>query len=281
MYYPKQIAANYLETGKTKAALPGGEMLMLAVMAGIFVALAAAGANTMYALFATVGLGRLGAACIFPAALAMILVAGSELFTGNTLLVIPLYEKEITLGAMLRNWVIVYVGNLLGSLLIVLLLYGAGQWGGFDGAVAEITIKTAATKIGYGFLKCLLLGIGCNILVCIAVWMSYGADTVGGKVAAVYLPIALFVVVGFEHSIANMYYIPAGLLAATNNAWAALAVNAGIDISHLSVSGFLLGNLLPVTLGNIIGGSFVIGTSYWFIYIRQHKAEVQKAHKAA
>ncbi|MCL2496464.1 MAG: formate/nitrite transporter family protein [Clostridiales bacterium] len=271
MYYPNQVAANYINTGKAKAALPTGKMLVLSVMAGIFVALAAVGANTVSAAFAAPAVGRIGAAMIFPAALAMVLVAGSELFTGNNLMVIPLYEKEITVSAMLRNWCIVYAGNLLGSLFIVLLLFAAGQWGSFGGAVAVTTIKTAAAKIGYGFGKALLLGIGCNFLVCTAAWMSYAADTVGGKIAAVYLPIALFVLTGFEHSVANMYYIPAGLLAAQNAGWAAQAAQAGVELSQLSIAGFVMNNLLPVTLGNIIGGALCVGTPYWYVYIRQPK----------
>ncbi|MBR5429178.1 MAG: formate/nitrite transporter family protein [Firmicutes bacterium] len=268
MLAPKEVAERYVAAGRNKAALPVGKMLILGMLAGAFIACAAVGANTAQCTVADPSLAKLASACVFPGGLAMVLLAGSELFTGNCLLLLPLLQKEIGAGAMLRNWLFVYLGNLLGSLLVVGLAAAGGQWGLFSGQLAVTTIKVAAAKVSLSFPAAFCLGVGCNFLVCIAVWISFAADTVGGKLAGLFFPIMLFVLSGFEHSVANMYYIPAGLAAAADPARAALAAQAGVDMSGLTWSAFFLRNLLPVTLGNIVGGSLLVALPYWFCCLR-------------
>ena len=271
MLSPKEVAERYVNIGRGKAALPVGRMLALGLLAGAFIAMAAVGANTALSTVENPSLGKLASACVFPGGLAMVLLAGSELFTGNCLLVIPLLQKEIGWGGMLRNWLFVYIGNLLGALLIVALAAAGGQWGLFSGQLAVTTIKVAAAKVGLSFPAAFCLGICCNFLVCIAVWISFAADSVGGKLAGLFFPIMLFVLAGFEHSVANMYYIPAGLAAAANPDFAARALEAGVDMSGLTWGAFFLRNLLPVTLGNIVGGSLLVGCVYWYCYLRGGK----------
>ena len=271
MLSPKETAERYVNIGRGKAALPIGRMLVLGMLAGAFIALAAVGANTALSTVTNPSLGKLAAACVFPGGLAMVLLAGSELFTGNCLMVMPLLQGEIGWGGMVRNWLFVYIGNLLGSLLIVGLVAGGGQWGLFSGQLAVTTIKVAAGKTALSFPAAFCLGVCCNFLVCIAVWISFAADSVGGKLAGLFFPIMLFVLAGFEHSVANMYYIPAGIVAAADPAYAALAAEAGVDASGLTWGAFFLRNLLPVTLGNIVGGSILVGCSYWYSFLRPNK----------
>ena len=220
MYSPAEVARRYVETGKSKAALPVGRMLLLGMLAGAFIALAGGSAT-----FAVSYGGRLAGAAVFPAGLAMVLLAGSELFTGNCLLVIPLLERQLTWGRMLRSWGVVYLANVLGAGSVAALTVAAGT---FDG-VYESVVATAAAKAGLPFL------------------------------AAMYLPIFTFVLCGFEHSVANMFYLPAGILAAGRY---------GVAAEGLSWASMWTGNLLPVTLGNILGGCLV-GVVYWAVYLRR------------
>ena len=252
MYSPAEVARRYVETGKSKAALPVGRMLLLGMLAGAFIALAGGSAT-----FAVSYGGRLAGAAVFPAGLAMVLLAGSELFTGNCLLVIPLLERQLTWGRMLRSWGVVYLANVLGAGLVAALTVAAGT---FDG-VYESVVATAAAKAGLPFLTALLRGVLCNFLVCIAVWMSLAAQSVPGKLAAMYLPIFTFVLCGFEHSVANMFYLPAGILAAGRY---------GVAAEGLGWASMWTGNLLPVTLGNILGG-WLVGVVYWAVYLRRDR----------
>lgn len=249
MLSPGEVARTYVTIGKGKAEMPAGRMFLLAVLAGAFIALAGVGAT-----FGNVYVNKVAGAAIFPAGLAMVIVAGSELFTGNCLLVIPLLERKITLQGLLRNWLIVYAGNLLGGLLVAAMTVLAGTYDGIYDAV----IATAVAKVSLPFGAALLRGVLCNFLVCIAVWMAFAAKTVGGKIAGLFLPVFLFVLCGFEHSVANMFYLPAGIFAATRY---------GVG-TELSVFGMWSRNLLPVTLGNIIGGG-AVGAVYWAVYLRK------------
>ena len=249
MNTPAQIASNYVSIGKGKANLPLLKMLLLAILAGAFIALAGAAAT-----FGNVYVNKAMGAAIFPAGLAMVLISGSELFTGNCLLVIPLLEKEITLGQMVRNLVVVYLGNLIGGVLVS----ACGVYGGTFDAVAETVVATAAAKCNLSFAAGFLRGILCNVLVCLGVWMAFGANTVTGKIGGLFFPVFAFVICGYEHCIANMFYIPAGLMAAGR---------AGIEAEGLNLLGFLK-NLLSVTPGNIVGGAG-LGVFYWAIYLRK------------
>ncbi len=267
MYSPKEIAENYCKsTGPAKAGMSTGKLLLLGFMAGMYIALAAVGANTASATIENASVAKMVGALVFPTGLVMVLLAGSELFTGNCLLSLPVLDRTLPFGKMIRNWILVYFGNLIGGVFIALLGYYSGQLGLFGSKVAVVTIKTAAAKCALGFPQAILLGIGCNVLVCIAVWVSFAAKDAGGKVLAMYLPVMLFVLCGFEHCVANMYYVPAGLFAKLNPDYLAKALEAGVAADALNTGNFLLHNLLPVTIGNIIGGSVLVGAVYWVVY---------------
>lgn len=253
MYSPAEIAKRLVDTGVSKTRLSILNMLLLGAFAGAFIALAGVAAT-----FANVYAGRLAGACVFPCGLAMVVVAGSELFTGNSLIVISVLEKKSTVTGMLKNWLFVYLGNLLGSLLIVVLAVYGGVFSNQD--VANALVTTAVGKVGLGFADALFKGILCNVLVCIAVWMSFSTKTSEGKIIAVFFPIMAFVICGFEHSIANMFYLPGGILTASRY---------GIAAEGLSWGSAILRNLIPVTIGNIIGGALLVGCGYWTIYLRK------------
>lgn len=269
MYTPAEVTKNVVGIGKGKAALPVSRMLVLGIMAGLFIGLAAAASNTVSSTVDNGSLGRLLCGLVFPTGLTMVLLAGSELFTGNCLMVVPLLQREITFPAMLKNWIFVYIGNFIGSLIVVFLVYWGGQLDLFSGALAVSTVQVAANKCSLTFAEALCMGILCNFLVCIAVWISFAATTVAGKIVGLFLPIMLFVLCGFEHSVANMYYGMAGLIANTNEAYHAAAAEAVSNLSNLTAGNFFLMNLLPVTIGNIIGGSLLVGCMYWFSYLRK------------
>jgi len=271
MYSPKEIAQNYIATGVAKIKIPTSKMLLLGILAGIQIALAGVGAIIAPATIASASLGTLIAALVFPTGIAMVLLAGSELFTGNCLMIIPVLQKEIKLEAMLKNWLCVYAGNFIGGVFIAAITVYSGTFSLFGDAAAVYVIKTAAAKVSLSFSDALLRGVLCNFLVCAAVWMSYASKDVVGKVAAMFLPIMLFVLSGYEHSNANMFFIPAGLFASRNMAYLdAYIATAGTGyIGALTWGSLFIKNLIPVTIGNIIGGSVLIGAAYWFIYLRE------------
>ena len=273
MNSPKEIAQNYIAFGTAKTKLPASKMLTLGVIAGMYIALAGVGATIASATVASPSLAKLIGAAVFPAGLAMVLLAGSELFTGNCLIIIPLMEKEVTLRAMLKNWCFVYAGNFIGSILIAALTVYSGVFSLFGNAAAASIINTAVYKVNISFPDVLLRGILCNFLVCVAVWISFAAKDVVGRIAGLFFPIMLFVLCGYEHSIANMFYIPAGLFASSNVAYLA-AYSSVAEYGHISslTWGTLFSrNLIPSTIGNIIGGTFLVGMGYWFAYIRKIK----------
>jgi formate/nitrite transporter len=190
----------------------------------------------------------------------MVLVGGAELFTGNCLILIPVLSKTATVKGMLRNWCIVYLGNLVGGIIIAFLANFSHTYAFADGALAKAVVATAVTKSNISFMDGLLKGILCNVLVCMAVWCSFAADELAGKVLALWLPVMLFIIGGFEHCVANMYFIPAGLLASSVY---------GIPAEGLSLFGFFVTNLIPVTIGNIIGGAVFVGATYYAVYLQQ------------
>lgn len=266
---PAQVAQAMLAGMEAKSRLPLGKMLLLGICAGAFIAFGAEAANVASHNIAATGIQRLVMGCVFPVGLMMVVLLGAELFTGNCMMAAALADRRLGAGRLLRNWVVVYLGNLVGALLVVLLVNLAGQLGYSDGALAVMTIKTAAAKTGLGFGAAFCGGVLCNVLVCIAVLLAMASKSVIGKVAGIWFPIMAFVLSGFEHSVANMYYIPAGILAAADPAYAAAAQAAGIDLSGLDIGG-LLSNLVPVTLGNIVGG-VAIALVMWFCYARKKK----------
>jgi formate/nitrite transporter len=267
----KSIAESFIETGIKKTGLPIPKQFLLGVLAGAYIALAAQGSNAAIHTIESAGIGKALAGALFAVGLMLVVVAGAELFTGNCLVVIAAGEKKVRLSAMLRNWFFVYTGNFTGAMIVVLLVFASGQFDFSHGLLGGFTIKTAAYKVGLPFGKAVIMGILCNWLVCLAVWMAAAAKDIAGKLFAIFFPIWLFITSGFEHCVANMYYIPAGILAKSNPVWAeqAGALDASPDaVEALNIPSFLLGNLLPVTLGNIIGGAVFVGMAYWLIHLR-------------
>ncbi len=254
---PSQVGEKFIEVGKAKASLPIYKMILLGVFAGIFIALAGVGATTASMAIKNASVKKLLSGLIFPAGLIMVVIAGSELFTGNNLMIVSLLDKKITVTQMLKNWFFVYLGNLIGSLLIVvIILFSTAE--AQPSVFVTAAISSAEAKAGMDFLTAFLKGIPCNILVCIAVWGAMAADSVEGKILMIFFPIMLFIVCGFEHCVANMYYLPMGLTYVLK-----------YDLtSSLTVGGSLL-NLLAVTLGNIVGGAGIVGCGYYFAYVKK------------
>ncbi len=268
LFTPAEVAKNYVAIGKGKVNIPIVKLIVLGLMAGAFVALGGVSSTAVAVSLSEASFGKFLGACIFPGGLTMVLLAGSELFTGNALLVIPLLEKEIKLSGVFKNWVFVYIGNFIGSLLVASAIVFSHQVGMFDNGLAVSIISTAATKCSLSFSDAFIRGIMCNFLVCIAVWISFAAKDVANKIIGLFFPILIFVICGFEHCVANMYYISAGLLAKTNPVYMEAAKAAGVNLNSLSLKGFLVDNMIPVTLGNIVGGLFV-GCIYWYLYLKK------------
>lgn len=265
LFTPRECAANYADAGPHKARMPMGKLILLAVLAGFFIAMAGAVTNTAAHSISNVGIARIVCGLLFPFGLAMVILTGSELFTGNTLMVISLLDRQISLPGMLRNWLAVYMGNTIGAMLVAAACAFCGQMNYSGGELAVFTMKLAASKCALPPINALVLGILCNILVTSGVLLSLSAKDLAGRVLGAYLPVAFFVICGFEHCIANLYYIPAGLFAQMVPAYAELAANAGADLSALTWGNFLLRNLLPVTAGNILGG-IGMGGLYWYCH---------------
>ncbi|MCK4246658.1 formate/nitrite transporter family protein [Candidatus Bipolaricaulota bacterium] len=219
--------------------------------------------------FLGVGMAKLIAGAVFSVGLMLVVIAGAELFTGNNLIFLSVLDRQVGVKRLLRNWTIVYFANLAGSLLLVLLMYWSGLWNTNGGLVGAKALSIANAKVNLTFLQAFARGILCNWLVCLAVWMAVSAGTVVGKVWAIFFPIMAFVSSGFEHSVANMFFIPMGLAL---KGQAAVVTVAGLTekLSHLTVGGMVI-NLIPVTLGNIVGGAFFVATLYWVVYLRKEK----------
>ncbi len=274
LFAPDQIAEQTVENGYKKANTKVSRLLILGILAGAFIAFASEGSNAAIYNIPWPGVGKTLAGALFSTGLMMVIVAGSELFTGNTLMVAALAQKRIGLAGMLRNWVTVYAGNFIGAVLIAWFIYKSGQLDFGSGLLGGFTIKTAAYKVSLSFSNAFILGILCNWLVSLAVWMAYGTKDMTGRLLAIFFPIWLFITSGFEHCVANMYYIPAGILAKSNPEWVKQAISLGASaekIQHLNWNTFFTHNLIPVTLGNIVGGAVFTGMAYWFVYLFKTK----------
>lgn len=271
---PSEIADSAISIGVRKANLSTSAKFLLGILAGAFIAFGAQAANLVTHTMTDSASAKLTAGLIFPAGLIMVIMAGAELFTGNCLMIISLAERRITLAKLLWSWLVVYVGNFAGSLIVAYLVSLSGQWNLTGGLLGGLTLKTAAAKVSLSFTEAFTLGILCNWLVCLAVWMSFGAKDGVSKVACIFFPIWVFIASGFEHSIANMYYIPAGILAKFNPSYVSKALGLGASqagIDSLNVVRMFTRNLIPVTIGNIIGGCMFVGLAYWFVYLRGKK----------
>lgn len=269
VFTPAETVTNYLSACPAKAGRSVGKTFVLAILAGMFIALGAALANTATHAIDNAGLARLLNGLLFPVGLVMVVLLGAELFTGNCMLPIGVAHRSMSLARMLRNWVLVYLGNFAGALLVAAGCAFTGQLNYSLGGLAVYSIKIAAAKCALPFSSALVMGIFCNVLVCAGVLCSLTAKDTPGKVLGAYIPVAVFVGIGFEHSIANMFYIPVGFFAMMNPEYAALAQSAGIDTASLTLGNFLGGNLLPVTIGNIIGGMALAFALYYGLSIKK------------
>ena len=270
---PPQIAAKAADIGVAKASMSALRTFGLAVLAGAFIALGAMFATTVAAGTEgeiPFGLVRLLAGIAFSLGLILVVVGGAELFTGNNLISMAWAERRVPTRWVARNWAIVYVGNLIGALATVAIVYAGKQYAFGDGAIGSTALATAQTKSSLGFGQAVALGIMCNALVCLAIWMTYSARSVTDKVLAIIFPITAFVAAGFEHSIANMYFLPMGLAVkegASDGFWQTIDKAPG-DFPDVTVVNAVVDNILPVTIGNVIGGSIMVGLAYWLIYVR-------------
>lgn len=275
---PSEIAETTIQNAKKKSSMSIINMILLGILAGAFIAFASEGSNmaafNLLAKPETYGIGKALSGTIFGTGLMLVVIAGGELFTGNTLILAGVLNKKVNITAMLKNWVFVYLGNFIGSVFIAYLMNKSGLFTSGANMLGAMTIKIACYKVGFSFTQAFFLGIMCNWLVCLAVWMAYGAKDITGKIFAVFFPIWLFVTSGFEHSVANMYYIPAGIIAKGNSTFVTAAASLRVtaeNLEHLTWSNFVACNLIPVTLGNIVGGGIFVATIYWFVYIKNVK----------
>jgi formate transporter len=276
-YAPAQMAGRVEKAGIVKGNLDAISTFTLGVLAGAFIAFGAVlYTYVIHDSQLSVGLTKLVGGLVFCLGLILVIVAGAELFTGNNLIVMAYVSRKVTLKQLLRNWIIVFIGNLVGSLGVVFLIWLSGQWSAGDSAVGVKALMIANDKVNLAFWQALSKGILCNILVCLAVWLCFSGRSVTDKILAIIFPITAFVTLGFEHSVANMYFIPAGLLIKQNPEVVATAhhiLGQVPDLSRLTIGGSAVYNLLPVTIGNIIGGGFLVAAVYWFVYLRRTAAE--------
>ena len=271
---PDQVILGNIKTGVVKAERSIPQMILLGIMAGAFIALGGATSNVAVHGIKDVGLSRALAGAIFPVGLMLIVFVGGELFTGNCLISMAVLDKKTSIGKMIRNLVIVYFSNLLGALIIDYLIFFSGELNYSGGGLGAYTIKVAIAKINISPVAGVTSGILCNMLVCLAILAAGAAKDITGKVWAIFFPIWAFVIGGFEHCVANMFYILAGMLAASNPDYVAKAEELyGItaeQCASLTVAGSL-NNFIPVTIGNIIGGAVFIGLMYFLIVVKTGK----------
>lgn len=284
---PQEMAARAEELGVRKANMPFLKMLMLSVLAGAFISLGAifattvgAGASAMTTVDGTIpfsvglpfGLSRLLSGLAFCLGLILVVVGGAELFTGNNLIVMAWASGKVTGFALLRNWAIVYFGNFVGAMGTVILMFFTRQHTFGSNAVGIFALRIGIAKSELTFIQAIALGILCNALVCMAVWLTFSARSTVDRIVSIIFPITAFVAAGFEHSIANMYFIPYALFIKDFDPNFISAVADKIsNLDHLTWQAFFLNNLLPVTIGNIIGGAVLVATVYWAIYLRPNK----------
>jgi formate transporter len=270
---PPQMAERAEQTGYKKARMRALDTFVLAVLAGSFISLGAMFSTTVLAGATPAlpfGVSRLLAGLAFSVGLILVIVGGAELFTGNALIVMAWANRRVSTRSVLNNWLIVYVGNFVGAVATAALVFVSGQYMFGGSAVGAAALATAASKSNLAFGQAVALGILCNTLVCLAVWLTFSARSTTDRILAIVPPITAFVAAGFEHSIANMYFLSIGLMirfAAPAAFWDATA-HTPTDYPQLTWEVALTGNLLPVTIGNIIGGAVLVGVVYWFVYLR-------------
>ncbi len=270
MYMPKDLVAGYINAGKEKAQMPVGRMLWLGVMAGMFISGGASAASAASHAVENMGLAKLVAGAVFPVGLMMIILVGGELFTGNCLIAMGVSHKRFGWKSVIRVLSLVWLFNMIGGLIMAALVYFSGQFDYSYGLLGAYTIKVALAKSTLPFGMAFASGVLCNIFVCVAMLMAKAAKDAGGKIWACFFPIMAFVVSGYEHCVANMYYIPAGILAKANPKYVELAMEkyhlTEEALATLNWGNFLWVNEVPVTLGNIVGGMVFVGAILYKIH---------------
>jgi formate/nitrite transporter len=279
-YTPPEMARRVETVGVSKANLDTATMFALAVLAGAFIAL---GANVATIAFTHNGLGygvsRLLGGLVFSLGLILVIVGGAELFTGNNLIVMAWASGLVPTSRLLKNWAVVYFGNFVGGLGTAVGVYLSRQWT-FDAyRVGATALTIANAKVQYDFLSAFALGAFCNALVCLAVWLCFSARTTTDKILAIVPPITAFVAAGFEHSVANMYFIPLGLWLRHQPLVVEMAGHGVEPLAGLTWRHFFVNNLLPVTLGNLVGGTVMVAGVYWFVYLRRHSKDYASPHE--
>jgi len=271
---PKTIAETVAATvGVGKVTSPWLTVFVLGILAGSYIGFGGLLSTTVtFDMAAKLGTGftKFMGGAAFSLGLMLVVIAGAELFTGNNLMISSVMTREITFGKMAKRWSLVFVANFIGSILLALIFYFSGLWKTGDGALGAVALNIAHKKVSLGFVEALVRGIGCNWLVCLAVWMALAARQTISKIFAIFFPIMGFVAIGVEHCIANMYFIPTGIFL---KSWAGIQLAGALDPNILGWGSFLWKNLLPVTIGNIIGGGFFVGMSYWSAYLRPSPAK--------
>lgn len=288
-FVPREMAVKAECAGVVKANIDTPQLFVLGVLAGIFIAMGANFATTVWAGLGKIvmsaggdgtftftvpyGIQRLLGGIVFATGLVMVVVGGAELLTGNCLIPMAWASGKISAGAILRNWVVVYAGNFVGSVLTAYLVFLGSQHHFGGGAVGVTALNIAAAKNSLGSMQAIILGVFCNALVCMAIWMCFSARSTTDKILVIFPPIAAFVACGFEHCVANMYFIPSALFIKSLDPVYYESVAAGLQKGGdvLTWGDFLMANLIPVSIGNIIGGALVVAGSYWFVYLRSAK----------
>ena len=265
---PQQMAEKAESVGVAKIMAPRSRQFFLAILAGAFIALGAIFATTVATGSEGMpyGVTKLLVGLVFSLGLILVIVGGAELFTGNNLIIMAWASGKIKMWDVIRNWIIVYTGNFVGAFGTAVLMFFSKQYLFAGGAMGETMLKIAVSKCDLEFLQAVVLGIMCNVLVCLAVWLTFSARSTIDRIAAIIFPITAFVAAGFEHSVANMYFIPTGLL--IKDFAPGFAAGSSLDLSLLTWQNFIINNLIPVTLGNLIGGAVLVGAMYWMIYLK-------------
>lgn len=273
LFLPPAMAKKAEDLGVRKANMSFGKMFPLSLLAGAFISFGAVFCTVVLAGSSALpyGIARLAGGLVFSLGLILVIVGGAELFTGNNLIVMAWASGRVKTGALLRNWGIVYLGNFIGSIATALLVVTAKQYLSGGGAVGQTALNIAASKVNLGFLQAIALGILCNGLVCLAVWLTYSGRSATDKIMAIIFPISAFVAAGFEHSVANMYFIPYALFIKQFDPAFVASLGDKVHVENLSWGSFFLNNLLPVTIGNIIGGALLVGAVYWLVYLADAK----------
>ncbi|MBL7071413.1 MAG: formate/nitrite transporter family protein [Candidatus Omnitrophica bacterium] len=258
--------ANSICVQKTNASIV--KLLILGFFAGVYISFGAAIATLVghdAAKYVGVGIAKLLIGGVFSVGLMLVVIAGAELFTGNNLMTMSALDGKVPAHRVLNKWVIVYIANFVGAVFLAWLMYRTNLWKGNAGAVGAFAVKIANGKVNLGFSEAFFRAILCNWLVCLAVWLAIASREVSGKILAIFFPIMTFVALGFEHCVANMYFVPLGIFLKGS----ASAAATGLDLSNLTWSVFLVKNLIPVTLGNIVGGAGFVASLYWYVYVKK------------